>query len=688
MSSNRRNKTIHPQPKQQQQQQRKDIGSSSEDGIWIGIDLGTSNSTCAVWDSTRGSPKWIRLPKTVAFSQQNGKMGRIMPSVVRWESPRQGDENDQPLVGCSALLPNKTDRNSDPLHEPSSSSLLQSVKRLLGKSFQDLDPQWVQTLDFEVLPPDTTVADTTTESRTHQSVRLVARTSKSNSKIITTPEEVLAIELKVLRKSSQAYLDRYLAKKQLQVPGSTTANANVSHTSVVPEIRNVIVGVPAHFSKGHVKLVEHACRTAGFEGYVGTFLEPTAAAMAYGLTMQETLQSATIMVIDMGGGTTDITIATKHQGNQAEGRQSDRDNHSKYSSYQVLVTLGDEALGGDDIDQAIVDYCISHLPLDTTSAICVPLLRTMCRQTKEALCREESPSDSETISIQNPKASIVITQQIFIDIIEPWLNRAKDLILKAKLELESSNSRSHVNEVVLVGGTTRILAIRKMIQNIFPSVELSTSLNPMSSVAQGLAIQAAIVSKQVPMHELKSALMLDCTPHSIGVELPERGGFVEIIPHNTPLPAQGSATFVLADLSQAGVTIHAVEEVGEGVYEPMNREGFTFLLRRLPPLEMEQMEERSIQVGMKVDVDGKFIVSIFDENDPEQVRKKSRFEKMRDNPEVAGELGYIRDLIAAEAGTTSEQLLLSLTLLGVFIVYVAVKMAFSDPSEIDHKILG
>ena len=235
-----------------------------------------------------------------------------------------------------------------------------------------------------------------------------------------------------------------------------------------------------------------------------------------------------------------------------------------------------------------------------------------------------------------------------------------------------------------MGGTTRVPAIRQTVQEFFPDLELCTSLNPMSSVALGLAIQAALRSKIVPLHELRSALMLDCIPHAIGAEL-SNGHFVEIIPRNTLLPARGSATFCLADKHQAGVTIRPVELVGQdqhgnAKYEPMANEDFTFLLRRLPSKELEQISERSIEIGMKVDTQGQFIVSIFDEKDPEQVRKKERYEN-RTSEAVVGELGYITDLVWAESDATTEQFLLTGMLVGVLIVYIAVKLAFSEPGD-------
>jgi len=329
------------------------------------------------------------------------------------------------------------------------------------------------------------------------------------------------------------------------------------------------------------------------------------------------------------------------------------------------------------------------------------VFRSACRKAKESLCRVEDPSPSETIFVDcddDANRNIIITQEIFENIIiEPWLRRARDLILQARDDLNEVNNASSstdaadttgivIEEVILVGGTTRIRAIRRMIQEIFPGIELSTSLNPMSSVAQGLAIQASIASKQVPLYELRNCMMLDCIPHAIGVQLDNR--FIEIIPRNTLLSAIGSATFILANKYQAGITIRAVEQVDVDTYEPMSKEDFTFLLRKLSPTQFENMSERTIQVGMKVDKEGRFIVSIFDENDPEQVRKKDRFEKIKKGEEVVGELDYIKEMILAESDITNEQITLIVALVSVVVLYIAVKMVFADPLEDGSSVLG
>jgi hypothetical protein len=232
-----------------------------------------------------------------------------------------------------------------------------------------------------------------------------------------------------------------------------------------------------------------------------------------------------------------------------------------------------------------------------------------------------------------------------------------------------------------------------MIQNeFFPNIEIGVSLNPMSSVAQGLAIHAALISKLVAVHHLRSALMLDCIPHAIGVLLGDKddassSSFVEVLKRNAPLPAKGSTIFTLADKFQPGITMQVVEMVGTSpvVYEPMASDPFTFLLRRLSKDEYASITTRSIDVGMKVDREGRFTVSVFDEMDPEQVRKRERFESQG---QIIGyhqaDIRTILRILWEDSHLSSDQFVLVGLLVATLVMYVAVKVAFSDELLVIH----
>ena len=597
----------------------------------------------------------MRLPEiALKSSSSSTKWGRLVPSLVRVSQP--------PRIGAQAVT--SDDRNDG--------TLISSVKRLLGRKRAELDPHSESMLCCEI------TADEKGE------ILLMVETT-SGTTIQVTPVQVLGMLLRGMREAAETYLQRYAIKKDLDVPGACLPSPSYP-------IRNVVMGVPAHFSKRQTRLVEEAARLGGFDGTVSTCLESTAAAMAYGLTLQETSKDSTIMVLDMGGGTSDITVARRSAQNADVNEEEEEDMSSSGYAYQVLVTEGEERLGGDDIDQVLLDYCLQKSGRSTLlSRDATMKLLQSCRKAKEMLSDIDAPSPSQTLMIPNDDDTLVsgveIDQGQFEHLLNPWLDKARSLIRRTLVQLERVSPGASISEVILVGGTTRIRAIRRVVQDeFFPNVEIGVSLNPMSSVAQGLAIQAALISKQVPVHQLRSALMLDCIPHAIGVLLDNNAtssSFVEILQRNTPLPAKGSTTFTLADKFQPGVTMNVVERVGTSpaVYEPISRDPFTFLLRRLSNHEYADMTSRTIEVGMMVDREGCFTVSIFDELDPDQVRKRERYESQRGR--IMGyhhqeDIGTILRTLWQDLHLSSDQSMLIGLLVATLVMYLAVKVGFKN----------
>jgi molecular chaperone DnaK (HSP70) len=334
-------------------------------------------------------------------------------------------------------------------------------------------------------------------------------------------------------------------------------------------------------------------------------------------------------------------------------------------------------------------------------------LRMSCKEVKEELCGGNNEYDEELIyppsvqvsippslsSLCAKSSKIHITQEDFQDIISPIVTKASKLIEKT---LDQCNlSSNDIDEVILVGGATKTPSIRKMLQQQFTkSVELCASIDPYSAVAQGAAIYGAIVSDLVPKYELRNALMLDALPHPIGVlTLNENGeeDYVPILERGMELPAMNCATFQLKDVYQKGVTIVAVEDVGDEF--PLERVGsgdgtFTFLLHRLSDEKLKEMEKsgqgRQIQVGMTVETSGRFIVSIFDENDPEHLEKKRRYQEWKnyyakdDNADIEHTLGPMTNFKGDKLGMEEVLLIIGCTIL--FLLYVGTKMAFMEPT--------
>lgn len=540
------------------------------DGLWIGIDYGTSHCGVAIWDSRRGSPKWMRMgPLAIPESR---KEGRLVPSAILFLSkPREHSipyGNFHVLVGHAALQEDTS----------SSEALLIHPKRLF------------------------TTKETTASIRPLGSTETVEISARDAATVI----------LKALRQQADAYLrQRKTQRKQMQHPGKGLC-------------RHVVLGVPVSFE--HATSLEQAAINAGFTS-AQTIPESTAAALAYGLGVNSG-EPKNILIVDMGGGTTDITLARLQQ-----------------QKLRVLKTKGDSNLGGYNMDEAIMNLVLRKSGAGT---VCNALLR-LCRGAKEEL----STQDSTKVTWQDQ--TIPLTRNEFEHSIQDILQACQELIPKDP----------SIDEVILIGGATRVPAVRSRIQTLFPSKELCLSLDPMSAVALGTAIQAALVSQQVPRHEIRSALMLDVVPHDLGILSGTR--FVQLIAAGTSLPATGSASFCLADPKQAGVTIEAVEQVDAQVQVPM--ESFSFLLHRV------SVAERWIDVGMKLDEHGALTVSIWDPHDPEHQAKR----RLVDDQTVVAARPLLESAVEEnEDPWTLEQIMLVSGCLGLFLSYVIVKMAFHD----------
>jgi molecular chaperone DnaK (HSP70) len=660
------------------------VSTVAEDGIWVGVDFGTSNSSCAVWDSAGGRSKWMRFPRDLAQTTLRDKRGRTMPSVVLYDTPHVQ------LVGQAAIhivdtvldaesrefSTTRTPYNDNDHYNDKdvAEALVTSVKRIFG-----MTPQQIQQNDDFFLP-------FSIETRNGEVV-LCIRPLKDRKVMYVTPLQVTTIILREIKRAAQSYMDRDGLRKQLQVPGN--------HGNV----RNCVIGVPAHFGRSQRKLIEQACHDAGWDGHVSTITESTAAAMAYGLFVSSSLPCKTkhILVFDMGGGTTDLTICEM-------GKQQQQQD----TCFRVLVALGDQRLGGNDMDESLLQLILKkkhnghqqqdQIRLTIQQRRC---LLGACRRGKELLCGNADEPPANSCTIMWDKQRIEVTQEEFNTCIEHLISRARILVhsaleryassfttLSATDDDDDDDDTAVMDEVVLVGGATRVPAVRSMLQQVFPSLELCTSINATSAVAQGAAIQAALVSGLVPKHELRSAMMLDALPHSIGVEL-DNGEFLPILEKDTLLPAMGYATFELADVHQPGVTVVAVEDVGDDDELPvLERIGvFSFLLRRLsdPKLEKLHHKKRSVDIGMTMEPSGEFIVSIFDQNDPEHVEKKRRYQQHKHKSGGGSSgvelLGYHDNNVPTDKGnvmTREEKIMMASSVL-LLVIYIVVKLVFHDP---------
>jgi len=640
-------------------------------GIWIGVDLGTTNSTAAFYSPAKSKAKLIRFQPQFAKQQNHNKFGRSVPSAISYDAQGKTD-----AIGISALKKDDRTMAGRQTHNENGHDrvILSSVKRIWGmdaaqvRSEVEADPTFL-----EYCPFDTQVID--------EDVKIRVGPGKND---FVTPIDVAELLLKTIRDEAEAYFGRE-KETAVGMPRNCDENDNGAANAKETELKvlNCVITVPAHFSRNRRDQMVRVAKKAGFNGYVGTIVESTAAAMAYGLfttPMKIGDKHRRIMVLDMGGGTTDVTIAEMVQPGNA-----------KDPSFKVLGTVGEKRLGGDDMDWKLVELVRTKISSKMIFGKEHDYdLRMACRDAKEKLCgdgKDELPASKTRVNIC--KESVIVSQEEFDRTIQPIVEKAARLVDTALLDCHCSSTS--IDEVILVGGATRTPSIRTMLQAKFKN-ELCYAIDPYAAVAQGAAIQAAIESELVPMHELRNALMLDALPHPIGVLLQCNGEeqYVPILECGMELPAMHYASFRLDNFRQKGVTIVAVEDVDDDL--PLERIGeFTFLLHRLSEKQCEGMEAggRMIDVGMTVERSGKFIVSIFDKNDPDHLLKKQKYQEWKrkqdnqDGKQVYA-LGEMVDKTGRSYG--KEELMLLLSCAALFILYVAVKMTFQDVEEI-AKIL-
>ena len=716
----------------------------------IGIDLGTSNCAAAIWDSTRGHPKWMRLNRLAEPQQSNSsKPGRVVPSTVLfttrdaanqmeqfWSSSSSSVKGSLPwLQNVTTILKHKyqttakrsdhqnqladqknsgakrTDdgRSTRPEEEPMWAIVGYSAQWILDVAFasdesattqsnfpfsaQEVSSAFVSSAKRAIVSHhqhDTkTRKDTSSLSLRQDRSSIPLHTSMdangtvlmdiqplgSNRPIQVSPLHIMAILLQSLCSAAQDYLHGVLREKHLAVPGDTWRIGS-----------QCVIGVPAHFDQTQRHQVLESARWAGLDD-ASLLTESTAAAMAYGLFVASSSNTTTkedttlapkksILVFDMGGGTTDITIAELKS-------SSDDDTGTTEGPFSVKATAGNSQLGGDDMDRAIAQsYVLSSTTNQTTTDIHSlsdyewrRLLRN-CKQAKEHLCAkileqdasrrrngDDTPKDLSTIeeSIEFQGHVYKLTADQLQAALEEFMVQVNDLVELSLTRYADSltgqqqrqpNEAAEIHEVILVGGATRVFCIRDYLKGIFlgrthSPQELCVSVHPMAAVAQGTAIQAAIQSRLIPLHELQSAMMLDTVPHDIGVRLsssssssPPTGttkrhddnndSFVCLIPRGTTLEATGSAWFQLAHIRQQGVTVHAVERIAEfpsGKETLVDLGIFNFLLYRPSSRRLEELEQdggRFIQIEMTLKETGEFSVAVVDENDPEQTQRRRR----------------------------------------------------------------
>lgn len=296
------------------------------------------------------------------------------------------------------------------------------------------------------------------------------------------------------------------------------------------EVIRSVITVPAYFNDAQRAATRKAGELAGFS--VERILsEPTAAALAYGL--DKISDRSKVAVYDLGGGTFDLSILQLDNG-----------------VFEVLSTHGDTRLGGDDLDEAIAGLLARKAGLDTPSPEAAIRIREAAREAKERLSSEESLTLRLPFLTGEKSLEIPITRAEMERVCEPIIRRTRAHCLRS-LEDAGLNA-TDLDQIILVGGSTRIPLVRRLVQEIFGR-EPNLSQHPDEAVALGAILQGAILEGN-----LRNIALLDVTPLSLGIET--FGGLMNvIIPRNTTIPAKAGEMFTNAVAGQSGMTITVLQ---------------------------------------------------------------------------------------------------------------------------------
>jgi molecular chaperone DnaK len=353
------------------------------------------------------------------------------------------------------------------------------------------------------------------------------------------------------------------------------------------KVTKAVITVPAYFNDAQRQATKQAGEIAGME-VVRIINEPTAAALAYGLDKKS---DETIAVYDLGGGTFDISVLEVGSG-----------------VVEVKSTNGDTHLGGDDIDQRIVDWLIDEFKKENNidlskDRMALQRLKEAAEKAKIELSQMMETEINLPFITAGASGPMHMQLKLTRTRLEQMMNDLLDRSMKpVKLALEDAKlSPNDIQEVVLVGGSTRIPKVQALVRNFFNGKEPHKGVNPDEVVAVGAAIQGAVLAGEV-----KDILLLDVTPLSLGVET--LGGVMTVqIPRNTTIPTRKVETYSTAADNQPGVEIHVLQ--GERKFAADNRSLGKFKLDGIPPAPRGVPQ---IEVTFDIDANGILNVSAKD----------------------------------------------------------------------------
>ena len=449
-------------------------------------------------------------------------------------------DSDEVLVG----LPAKRQAVTNP------ENTLYAIKRLIGRTFDDE----VVSKDADMVPYKIIKADNGD-----------AWVEASNKKL--APPQVAAEVLKKMKKTAEDYLGH--------------------------EVKEAVITVPAYFNDSQRQATKDAGKIAGLD-VKRIINEPTAAALAYGLDKNK--GDATVAVYDLGGGTFDISII----------EISDVDGEHQF---EVLSTNGDTFLGGEDFDLRLIDYFVDKFKEESGFDLkSDPLALQRLKEAAEKAKIELSSSEQTEVNLpyitadsSGPKHFVhKITRAKLESLVEDLVDKSLEP-LKVALK-DAKISKGDINEILLVGGQTRMPLVQKKVAEFFGK-DARKDLNPDEAVAVGAAIQGSVLSG-----DTTDVLLLDVTPLTLGIET--LGGVATpLIEKNTTIPTQKSQVFSTAEDNQTAVTVHVIQ--GERTQAAQNKSLGQFNLTDIPAASRGVPQ---IEVAFDLDANGILNVSAKDKN--------------------------------------------------------------------------